>query len=420
MPSWLLRFRFVLIAVVALLVFQTLRTRICERYRVPSPSMEPTLHGDEAVGDLVLVDLTAWWWHDPQPFDLVVVKKPASSAADPLVKRLIALAADAPCAVAIRDGDVFVGPDASALTRLEKDPARHRDLRIPVLRFPGHPGGERVEAMWAGVELTAPEIHLPPAAADLPALAALLEGGAQLARRTAEPAQMFVPGHLRSLHPLDVSYLDSAGRRHGVGRGFDRDLGLEVDLVAGAGCTAVQIVFEYHDQYFALQLEARGRGKITGPDGNELTSFAAPAFGAGQVLRLVFGHLDGWFFAEVDGNVLARVPHELPAAQGKARYPGTSFENLLHCGCAGGPCRVRRLLAFRDLHYAPPPIAWTAEAEPWEVRQGEMFLLGDNTYDSDDSRQRSRRSGPQFAIADLLGRPVAILAPRARAGWLER
>ena len=49
------------VVVVAYVVFLLVRSHVCERYQVPSSSMEPTLHGDVDDGDVVLVDKTAWW-----------------------------------------------------------------------------------------------------------------------------------------------------------------------------------------------------------------------------------------------------------------------------------------------------------------------------------------------------------------------
>ena len=46
-------------AVVAGLVFQTLRHEVAERYIVPSGSMQPTLYGKPQGGDIVLVDRLA-------------------------------------------------------------------------------------------------------------------------------------------------------------------------------------------------------------------------------------------------------------------------------------------------------------------------------------------------------------------------
>ena len=62
------------VLVVACLVFLLIRTNLIERYHIPSKSMEPTLHGDRKRGDWVLVNKTAYWFDEPKPFDMVVVR----------------------------------------------------------------------------------------------------------------------------------------------------------------------------------------------------------------------------------------------------------------------------------------------------------------------------------------------------------
>ena len=63
------------VLLVGLVVFHILRTHVLERYVVPSGSMEPTLHGAERGGDIVVVDKTAWWRPGApplRPFGLVL------------------------------------------------------------------------------------------------------------------------------------------------------------------------------------------------------------------------------------------------------------------------------------------------------------------------------------------------------------
>ena len=64
------------IALVLVFVFQTFVGRV---YRIPSESMEPTLHGCAGcVGDRIFVDKITYDFSDPAPGDVVVFKGPDS------------------------------------------------------------------------------------------------------------------------------------------------------------------------------------------------------------------------------------------------------------------------------------------------------------------------------------------------------
>ena len=406
--------RSVTIALVAVLTFHLLRTQVCERYRVGSVSMEPTIHGDRSAGDLVLVDKLAYRFRDPRPFDLVVVR---GGTEGQIVKRLICLAGEHGAWVAIRGGDLWSGADEHCLARLVKDPVASKDLRITHWELAGN-SGEAVDEQLRGARWTPPVLELEPAASDAEGLHALLREPAHGARRTAEPADLYVPGHLSTRHPVDLSFVDLAGRRHAVGAGFDRDIGLELDLEPGPGVAAVQIVVEHHDTYWSVLWS--GGSVVLEKNGTPLGTAAALAGPEpGRRVALSFGHLDGRFFLEVEGRLVLLREQELADVDLEPRFRGPRLENLLHVGSAGGPLRIRALRVFRDLWYRAPQNPGERIGAPARVEAGQMYLLGDNTFDSLDSRMRTPKEG-QFARDDLIGRPLAVIAPRARARWFTR
>lgn len=85
--------------------------------------------------------------------------------------------------------------------------------------------------------------------------------------------------------------------------------------------------------------------------------------------------------------------------------------NLLHVGVAGtrGEVRIGHLRGFHDVHYGSGELPRV----PLEI--GDIFLLGDNSFDSRDSRDLVTEP---FRLDDLIGAPVAILAPLSRMRWL--
>ena len=111
-------------AVFALMLALTIRWAVAEPYRIPSGSMEPTLHGDESPlkGDRVFVNKWVYglrWpflnsrifegWA-PQRWDIVVFKTVEPDAIHPtLVKRIVGLPGEH---INIHDGKVFVNGEA--------------------------------------------------------------------------------------------------------------------------------------------------------------------------------------------------------------------------------------------------------------------------------------------------------------------
>ncbi len=148
------------------------------------------------------------------------------------------------------------------------------------------------------------------------------------------------------------------------------------------------------------------------PDG---PTVEGPPIPLGRPVSLAFGHLDGRFFATVDRRLVFSREFELPVRSTREphlRQDGTRPPiNCLHVGFAGpsgAAARILRLTAFHDVYYQP-------SEQRFELEQGQLFLLGDNTENSRDSRVRAR---DPYDMDDLVGRPIAILAPRARVRWL--
>lgn len=103
----------------ALLLALTIRWAIAEPYRIPSSSMEPTLHGEESFlkGDRVFVNKWVyglrwpflnkriWQGAEPQRWDIVVFKTVEPDALHPtLVKRIVGLPGEH---INIREGKIF-------------------------------------------------------------------------------------------------------------------------------------------------------------------------------------------------------------------------------------------------------------------------------------------------------------------------
>ncbi|MGC6488794.1 MAG: S26 family signal peptidase, partial [Planctomycetota bacterium] len=127
--------------------------------------------------------------------------------------------------------------------------------------------------------------------------------------------------------------------------------------------------------------------------------------------RVAYGRLDGRDFLLLDDQHSYAV--EAPRA-GTLPRPRT----WLHVGAVGAsPAALASLRVFRDVYAYREPVTSVGEARPWPkfVRPGHWFLLGDNAFDSRDSRQFG-----DVPIESFLGAPVAVIGPWSRARRLPR
>lgn len=86
--------------VIALVVTVLLRSFIVDIFRIPSPSMVPTIQ----VEDRVVVTRFSYWFADPQRGDIIVFKYPLDTKVD-YIKRLIGLPNET---VEFRDNQLYI------------------------------------------------------------------------------------------------------------------------------------------------------------------------------------------------------------------------------------------------------------------------------------------------------------------------
>jgi len=397
-------------AVAGVVVFQFIRAVCLERYLVPSASMEPTLHGDPATGDLVLVNKLAYWWgNEPERFDLVVLENP-DTAGSHLVKRVVAFGDEQ---LVIRDGDLFVGDGSAPVQRLQKDPVGHRSMFQPWFTWGvgaawGAQQDDWIRGSGEAFESTVEGLRLRP----LADASALFDAQARRERAERIPPVFHVPGALATARQVDASFECVDGRRRGKATQPVRDAMLAVDLVPDAGVEALLMEFEYSQRPYCFRWAADGAVELFEWQ-RELARFEAPPLRAGQAVTVRYGFLDGRLFLVVDGQVVGLHGVDRLARPAGEILSRLAPRNLLQLACVGGGVVVTALRVEHDVHYVASPVPRRDKVDEWFVETDELFLLGDNTTDSRDSRDR------HFRRADLLGSPVMILGPRPRTRWLR-
>ena len=126
--------------VVAFIMALILREFFFEAFKIPTPSMAPTLRGAERLGDRILVDKFIYKARAPRRWEVIVFRYPLDQTTN-YIKRLIGLPGEK---VTIRDGDIWIND------RIERKPrALQNGIWIslyPVSRDPYNAMGEDYRA----------------------------------------------------------------------------------------------------------------------------------------------------------------------------------------------------------------------------------------------------------------------------------
>ncbi len=366
--------------VLALALILLLRWKVVQAYNIPTKSMEPTLYGSTDDPDFILVNKTAYLFSPPERWDIAVFYPPREAdSADPtaFVKRCVGLPGDL---LDIRGGDIHV--DGTLVRR----PAAIEDAMMvesyDLRRDFGEegPGGD-VLSSWKQMEG-----------------AWSVEGSALVAVPSGDGAARL---QLRR-HP-DNSYRDGAGKpmRHYQEVG---DLEVRAEATPLAPGATVGVTLHEGEERFRLAVGPAGALL----EGSGLGARASPSIRAvpGRTLELRLRNVDDRVTAWVDGEILFRVERPPRAVVPLDAEPGEVA--LL---AEGGGASFAGVRVLRDILYqrAGPSLQW-----PIRVPEGHVFMMGDNTASSNDSRMW----GP-VRIADLVGSPFVVIYPFTRVRTLR-
>jgi hypothetical protein len=389
---------------------QALRRFGGDRYVVPSDSMQPVLNGDSLHGDVVFVDKTALASRRV-PGDLVVVEHPERPQQQ-VVKRLAARGDVADeCCIDILDGDIWLGADRQRMRRVTKDPLAARSMRVPWASWPG--ASEALD-LQAAAERDG-ERRLPPIARDAASVRVVFDTAARRQRRL--HGRMPPSGFAGTSRHVDASYLDVDGKRGVAGDDVGvRDCGMDLELAAPVA--ALLCTIDAREDALTFHWEPATGRVVLWRDGRDVAEGRVAHRPHGSH-RVEFGLLDDRAFFAVDGRddslwVVPRRPEWRPEdGAGALGGPRT----WVHVGALGSEdLRIARLAVFHDVFSWRERIAGMPGDPglwPRDVAPGTWFLLGDNPFDSRDSRH----FGP-VPCSSFLGRPLLVLGPWPRCRWL--
>jgi XTP/dITP diphosphohydrolase len=353
--------------VIALIMALILREFFFEAFKIPTPSMSPTLRGAAHLGDRILVDKFIHRIQEPRRWEVIVFRYPLNQSTN-YIKRLVGLPGET---VQILDGDIWING------KIERKPRDHQDhlwVQIyPVSRDP-----------WGGLdgEFRRPgQFEVSP---DQPLEGESWSAAPGTGKRT-ELRFCFDPAGAGAYRGVRLRY---ASPEIGGIRLRDFRFDGTLRLSGPDGRAAVRLCTR--GTRFVTTLRADGDGARLGLPGRGSLE-RDPVHGrverrvdAGRGRKLAFDreipvsvqYFDYQLVVEVDGETWFHyvfAPHRRkPAA---AIEPGTLTIELANAGGTWSALQV-----YRDLHY-------TQDNYRTEVPANSFFVLGDNSTNSKDSRR---------------------------------
>ena len=372
-----------------LLLLVLARTFVGNVFHVDSRSMEPTIHGLEDGGEWVFVRYD----QDPPLRNEIVVVQPASGG-DPIVKRVLALPFER---VQVLHGDVWV--DDRVLRRVAGDAVarpfvRVFDERVLPLEKSFHMGSTQQNPWTKDGDAWRVDARSIPAGSD-------------------EGLMYLVPR-------LEDAYFGAKGE---LVRGDTtvNDAVLECEASCDGARGRLRFQLTEQGDMFELSIAPKEDGgalclltrRNEGSRLEELATAELARFALGAWHRVRFANVDDELVVDVDGaRVFAHAYAGNEFHPVDERREGISIGARVLLGAEECVARFRGVRIERDLFYT----GLGAHGTKAEARLGadELFLLGDNSAHSSDSRQ----FGP-VPRSRLVGRAVAVVWPPSRWRRLE-
>lgn len=375
--------------ILALIMALVLREFFIEAFKIPTPSMAPALRGDPH-GDRILVDKWLYRVRDPRRWEVAVFRYPLEQTTN-FIKRVAGLPGET---LRIEDGDLFID---EAIERKPDDV--QNGLWIPLFpesRDPYTASPHRDDAEYG----PAGRFEVDGRAIDGDAWHATSGGRARYA----------------------FSTVQRAPERYKTAIHHYRDLRLDATITLAAGAAATveldtrdrraSVVFRTEAPGFSVALDRHPSLASAGVRATRETTRHVPHAGrtleAGRAYDVAVWHADYRLVVEVDGERWATL--DLERADGLVRWFDVP-PSALTLG-ATGDVQWRDLAVARDLHYAG--------VANERIPDGHYYMLGDNSYNSRDSRKWSKtryalKAGGFIECDDEPRRPILFHASLAEA-----
>ncbi|MBN9516912.1 signal peptidase I, partial [bacterium] len=372
----------------------------------PNCGKKTTLADAPAVnGDRVMVDKLVYTFRRPRRWEVAVFRC-AADEYKAYVKRILGLPGEL---MTIVDGEVYANGEL-----LRKALAEVRETQVPVFDLAFAPPGG-----WGPRWYVYPperDARLPPAdaAPAAPAGESVLHNGHLILDAAASPqAEVRLEYRHVDLDARDPSgeVVRSATGYDGGGRGtgnvypvHDFSVRCEVEVVeAKPGATLALRLFDGTDAVAAevsVGPRATGKAALSHDKLGGLAAASGIGLEPGRTYTIEFAFVDRRATLAIDRRVV------LPPADLLAEKKRGEVRRPLQLGARGCRVVVTRLQLYRDIHYTQAGRHGTRQ--PARLGADEYFVLGDNSGNSQDSREWPT---PGVPAGDFLGKPILVHQP---------
>jgi|ETNmetMinimDraft_15_1059895.scaffolds.fasta_scaffold03398_5 signal peptidase I len=431
---------------IALVLALILRHFVVEAFKIPTKSMEPTLIGDQASGDKILVSKFIYDFSDPKRGDVVVFKYPEDPYKN-YIKRLIGLPGEE---IKIWLGDVYVNGKI-----WRKDRSVQRALWMPVMS--DHLLWDEVSGL--AIRQLGPTERLPdevvtPLQEDIQnwqrqnysSRSELVpkrrlsvwqpnddqEWASTPKGLTVKPAQ----GEPSMVHYYERRVFDRVLRATGDLMPFMRDggdayeypvtimrsprdlnpvddLSLRFHVTPSSGSGEVKIVLGDSRRRIvatiAVGQPAPVKVLIERTGESESKEVPGDPFGLpkGKSTKIAFQNVDDSIILEI--NRKRFIYHEYPQAV-QGRIPRNRIEAGF--GIKGTGAEFTQIRLERDIYYLADLYGPDGIPQKWQLSDRQYFVLGDNSPNSKDSRLWE--TGPAVPAENLIGEAFMVFWPPKR------
>lgn len=333
---------------IALIFVLILRFFVIEPYKIPSTSMEPTLIGDPGCGDQILVNKFIYHFREPRRWEVVVFRYPLNCRRN-FIKRLVGLPGER---VGIKNGNIYIDG-----TIARKPPEVQKALLMPLFVREKLEDFWRMEGDWR-------------------------QDGTVLECRenawcvyTHEISNAYHPARDRFFFKRS-RLATPAGGEYTVG-----EVLLAFDLqFHNSGTALAQIREDYHRFRLRLGCENCLEWHQDESGTPYWRLWFDHSWQSDRKYHVELSNIDGLVTVCIDGETAVTLDHSRPFD----KTADTVYECGVQFGGENGALQFSNICLYRDVYYLSRKNRF--EDRLWSVPPRHYFLLGDNSPQSNDSR----------------------------------